>query len=83
MKTFNVPCVIIAFLICACTTQTPIPEVQVQIVKVPVPCDVELPTKPKDRRNLESAKQIAGYYKQVEMLLLDCQKLGDTDLKAD
>lgn len=71
--------VAIQLCVSACSiSQTP-PVVQTQIVKVPVPCSIELPQKPKDNGDLASAKRIAGYYKQVEMLLLDCQKVAETN----
>lgn len=67
------------FLACGCTQSTPLVVYEPQIVKVPVACAVDLPPKPKDMGDLDSAKRIAGYYKQVEMLLLDCQKVAETN----
>lgn len=69
----------IALCVCGCTTPQPPTIVQPQVVKVPVPCAINLPQKPKDYGDLDSAKRIAGYYKQIEMLLIDCQKIKETD----
>lgn len=62
-----------------CTQSSPLVVYEPQFVKVPVPCAIDLPPKPKDMGDLDSAKRIAGYYKQVEMLLLDCQKVAETN----
>lgn len=69
----------IALCVCGCTTIQPPTIVQPQIVKVPVPCVINLPKKPKDYGNLDSAKRIAGYYKQIEWLLIDCQKIKEIE----
>lgn len=70
----------IAIQLCVsgCSISQPPPVLQTQIVKVPVPCAIGLPKKPKDNGDLASAKQIAGYYKQIEMLLIDCQNVKDS-----
>lgn len=64
------------FWLSGCYTNEPKIVYEPQLVKVPVPCFIELPPKPKDSGTLASAKKIAGYYKQVEMLLIDCQNVA-------
>lgn len=66
-------------LACGCTQNPPLVVYEPQFVKVPVPCAIDLPQKPRDSGDLDSAKRIAGYYKQVEMLLLDCQKVAEME----
>lgn len=79
-KALQTLCFITATLFaCGCTQSSPLIVYEPQFVKVPVPCAVDLPPKPKDTGDLDSAKRIAGYYKQVEMLLLDCQKVAETN----
>lgn len=70
---------IAAVLFVSGCTQTPHIVFEPQAVKVPVPCAIDLPTKPKDNGTLDSAKRIAGYYKQIEWLLIDCQKIKEIE----
>lgn len=52
-----------------------ITHTEYQDVNMPVKCEVKLPGKPKfDENNLESAKEIAKYYGEVERLLMECVK---------
>lgn len=67
----------IQLCVCGCSISQPPAVLQTQIVKIPVPCAIDLlPKKPKDEGDLASAKRIAGYYKQIEMLLIDCQNIA-------
>lgn len=78
MRTVHFFFLLAAIQLCVsgCSISQPPPVLQTQIVKVPVPCAIDLPQKPKDEGDLASAKRIAGYYKQIEMLLMDCQNIA-------
>lgn len=50
-----------------------ITKTQYQDVYVPVRCQVKMPEKPKfDKKDLQSARALAVYYRQVEILLKRC-----------
>lgn len=50
-----------------------ITRTEYQNVYLPAKCRVELPQKPKfDESKLESAKEIAKYYQEIERLLVEC-----------
>lgn len=52
-----------------------ITRTEYQNVYIPVKCKIDMPAKPKfDENNLESAKEIAKYYGEVERLLTECVK---------
>lgn len=59
---------------CSAKPET-ITKTQYQDVYVPVKCQVKMPEKPKfDKKDLESARALAVYYRQVEALLMECVK---------
>ncbi|WP_103643587.1 hypothetical protein [Campylobacter concisus] len=65
---------LVAFFMAGCTSK---PEVivktQYQDVYVPVACIEKMPTKPKfSPENLESAKELMGYFLTCEELLKGC-----------
>lgn len=78
-KSWTLLSIAAVLFVSGCTTTQPPTIVQPQVVKVPVPCAIDLPTKPKDNGTLDSAKRIAGYYKQIEWLLIDCQKIKEIE----
>lgn len=52
-----------------------ITKTQYQDVYIPVKCQVKIPQKPKfDKKDLQSAKALAVYCRQVEALLMECVK---------
>lgn len=52
-----------------------ITKTQYQDVYIPVKCQVKIPQKPKfDKKDLQSARALAVYYRQVEALLMECVK---------
>ena len=60
------------FIGCAAKPEI-ITKTQYQDVYVPVKCQAKIPEKPKfDKKDLESARQISIYYKQIEALLKEC-----------
>lgn len=60
------------FIGCAAKPEI-ITKTQYQDVYVPVKCQVKIPEKPKfDKKDLQSAKALAVYYRQVEALLKEC-----------
>ena len=74
---------IVAFFIVGCSSK---PEVivktQYQDVYVPVACIKEMPIKPKfSPENLESAKELMGYFLTCEELLKGC--VNGSDHKKD
>ena len=74
---------IVAFFIVGCSSK---PEVivktQYQDVYVPIACIKEMPIKPKfSPENLESAKELMGYFLTCEELLKGC--VNGSDHKKD
>ena len=74
---------IVAFFIVGCSSK---PEVivktQYQDVYVPIACIKEMPIKPKfSPENLESAKELMGYFLTCEELLKGC--INGSDHKKD
>lgn len=70
---------ILAFILIGCSSK---PEVivktQYQDVYVPVACIKKMPTKPKfSPENLESAKELMGYFLTCEELLKGCANGSD------
>jgi hypothetical protein len=70
---------ILAFLLFAvffvgCSSKPEIiTKTKYQDVYIPVRCQAKIPEKPKfDKEDLESARQISIYYKEVEALLKEC-----------
>ncbi|RAX59332.1 hypothetical protein CCZ01_00940 [Helicobacter monodelphidis] len=63
------------FFLIGCAKQ---PEVITKVefveVKVPVKCNVELPPKPKAKRDFKSAQELANYYAILEARLKECVK---------
>ena len=52
-----------------------ITKTQYQDVYVPVRCQAKMPEKPKfDKKDMQSARALAVYYRQVEALLMECVK---------
>ena len=52
-----------------------ITKTQYQDVYIPVRCQAKIPEKPKfDKKDLQSARALAVYYRQVEALLMECVK---------
>ncbi|WP_169780206.1 hypothetical protein [Campylobacter curvus] len=50
-----------------------ITKTQYQEVYIPVRCQAKIPEKPKfDKKDLQSARALAVYYRQVEILLKGC-----------
>ncbi|QCD51214.1 hypothetical protein [Campylobacter californiensis] len=70
-------CLVIV-LIGGCASSKPqiITQTKFQDVYVPIKCEAKLPAKPAyNQNNLQSAKELARYYAQVEALLRGC--VGD------
>lgn len=52
-----------------------ITKTKYQDVYIPVRCQAKIPEKPKfDKKDLQSARALAVYYRQVEALLMECVK---------
>ncbi|WP_169785065.1 hypothetical protein [Campylobacter curvus] len=52
-----------------------ITKTQYQDVYIPVKCQAKMPKKPKfDKEDMQSARALAVYYRQVEALLMECVK---------
>ena len=63
-----------ALLFAGCSAKPEvIPKTQYQEVYIPVRCQAKMPEKPKfDKKDLQSARALAVYYRQVEILLKGC-----------
>lgn len=74
---------IIAFFMAGCASKPEIiVKTQYQDVYVPVACIEKMPTKPKfSPENLESAKELMGYFLTCEELLKGC--VNGSDHKKD
>ncbi|EJP75606.1 hypothetical protein [Campylobacter sp. FOBRC14] len=60
------------FIGCAAKPEV-ITRIQYQDVYIPVRCQAKMPEKPKfDKKDLQSARALAVYYRQVEILLKRC-----------
>ncbi|MDU6827738.1 hypothetical protein [Campylobacter sp.] len=60
------------FIGCAAKPEI-ITRTQYQDVYIPVRCQAKMPEKPKfDKKDLQSARALAVYYRQVEILLKRC-----------
>lgn len=63
-----------ALLLAGCSAKPEvITRIQYQDVYIPVKCQVKIPEKPKfNKKDLQSARALAVYYRQVEILLKRC-----------
>ncbi|EAU00367.1 hypothetical protein [Campylobacter curvus] len=65
---------VLSILLVGCAAKPEvITKTQYQDVYIPVKCQVKMPEKPKfDKKDLGSARALAVYYRQVEILLKGC-----------